>query len=298
MNIVAFFHAYKFTHFTDARVEKTKDAKHLSYLDKLKALFFGIDNPRPKSKILPNRPYETVTIQSNKRIEGWWIQGDSSKGTVIFFHGFSGEKSTMLDRAEVLMRLGYNALLIDFMGSGGSEGNQTTVGYLEADEVKSCFDFVKQKGETAIYLFGTSMGAAAVLKAEHDYKMNPKGLLVECPFGSMYATTCARFDRMGVPSFPMAGLLDFWGGVQNGFWAFNNNPTEFAKDIHCPVLLMYGRKDETVSEAETKEIFSNLQSPQKDLKIYPNAAHENFLKQYRVDWTQDVAEFMEKTGFY
>jgi hypothetical protein len=30
------------------------------------------------------------------------------------------------------------------------------------------------------------------------------------------------------------------------------------------------------------------------LKKYPNAAHESYLNQYRVEWTQDIAQFMEK----
>lgn len=295
MNTVAFFHAYKFTHFTDKKVTKTGDAKHLALGEKFKALFFGIDNPRPMNKTIPSQRYETVTIQSNKRLEAWLIKTDSAKGTVLFFHGFSGEKSEMLKRANEFVKLGYNALLVDFMGSGNSEGSQTTVGFKEAEEVKSCFDYVKQQGEKTIYLFGTSMGAAAIMKAEHDYKMNPKALILECPFGSMYQTVCARFSRMGVPSFPMAGLLVFWGGVQNGFWAFAHNPIKYAKTIECPVLLMYGRKDETVSEAETQQIFNNFKSAQKELKIYSNAAHENFLNRYGAEWQENVAVFMKKT---
>ena len=295
INVVAIFHAYKFTHFTDKNISKTKDSKLLSTSEKIKTLFFGIDNPKPLNEHFPTQPYETIKIQSNKNLECWLIKSVNSKGTVVFFHGYSGDKSSMIERAEEFLALGYSTLLVDFMGSGGSEGNQTTIGYLEAEEVKSCFDYLKQKGENKIYLFGTSMGAAAILKAEHDYQMNPQGMILECPFGSMYATTCARFARMGIPAFPMAGLLVFWGGVENGFWAYNHNPIEYSKSVKCPVLLMYGRKDETVSEEDTNLIFSNLASASKELKVYPNAAHENFLKQYRNEWIQDVDNFMEKT---
>ncbi|MEO6036822.1 MAG: cation transporter, partial [Saprospiraceae bacterium] len=84
-------------------------------------------------------------------------------------------------------------------------------------------------------------------------------------------------------------------GVQNGFWAYAHNPIEYSKAVNCPVLLMYGRKDETVSEEDTRLIFSNLQSSLKELKVYPNAAHENFLTQYRREWTSDVTAFVEKT---
>lgn len=295
INIVAIFHAYKFTHFTDSHISKTKDSSLLSTSDKLKTLLFGINNPRPVNTILPVQPYETIKIASNKTLECWLIKSDSAKGTVVFFHGYSGDKSSMLERSNEFFKLGYNVLLVDFMGSGGSAGNQTTIGYLEAEEVQSCFEYLKESGEKRIYLFGTSMGAAAVLKAEQDYQLNPSGMILECPFGSMYATTCARFTRMGVPSFPMAGLLVFWGGVENGFWAYAHCPIEYAKSVKCPVLLMYGRKDETVSEEDTNLIFSNLASAVKELKIYPNAAHENFLQQYSTEWQRDVEHFMEKT---
>ena len=125
--------------------------------------------------------------------------------------------------------------------------------------------------------------------------MQPKGIILEYPFGSMYATTAARFRGMNAPAFPMAGLLVFWGGAQNGFWAFGHNPTEYAKAVHCPTLLLYGHKDETVSEAEISEIFTNLKSNQKTMSVYPDAGHECFLDNYRPEWTYDVTLFMQLT---
>src|SRR5678809_1487848 len=93
----------------------------------------------------------------------------------------------------------YNTLLVDFMGSGGSEGSQTTIGYKEAEEVKTCFDYVVKSGEKRVYLFGTSLGAVAILKGISDYNIDPAGIIIECPFGSMYKTACARFRTMKVP---------------------------------------------------------------------------------------------------
>jgi hypothetical protein len=200
----------------------------------------------------------------------------------------------MLDKAEVFYGLGYNTFLVDFMGSGGSEGNQTTIGYLEAEEVKTCFDFLTHHGERNIYLFGTSMGAVAIMKAISDYNIKPKGIVIECPFGSMYQTVCARFKAMKAPTFPMASLLVFWGGLQNGFWAFGHNPTEYAKKINCPALLMYGGVDEKVSRKEIDEIFAKLKG-QKQLKVYQDAGHENYLTKYKSEWTMNVEAFlMEK----
>jgi len=89
----------------------------------------------------------------------------------------------MLDKSDIFLSEGYNSFLVDFMGSGGSEGNQTSIGFLEAEYVKSCFDYLTNNGEHNIYLFGTSMVAAATMKAIHDYDIKPKGIIIECPFG-------------------------------------------------------------------------------------------------------------------
>jgi hypothetical protein len=291
MNVVAIFHSYKFTHFVDRKIEKTKDPKKLSAGQKIRTLFFGVSNPRPDNSTIPTRDFETIKLKSNREIECWSIKTENSKGTVILFHGFGGNKSLMLDKSRIFLGLGYNVFLVDFMGSGGSEGNQTTIGFLEAEQVKTCFDYLTEKGEQDLYIFGTSMGAVATMKAINDYDIKPKGIIIECPFGSMYKTVCARFKTMNAPTFPMAELLVFWGGLQNGFWAFRHNPTDYAKKINCPTLLLYGAKDEKVSRKEIDQIFNNL-GGQKKLKIYQEAGHENYLTTYKNEWTQDIQDFL------
>ena len=297
MNIVAYFHAYKFTHFATEKVTKTKSPEKLNSLDKIKTLLFGVNNPRPTNKEKPAN-YIDIELQSNKKIDCWYLnkiynnKTDSVKGTVILFHGYSGEKSSMLDKADEFEKLNYDVLLVDFMGSGGSEGNQTTLGFKEAEEVKTTFDYLTKKGVKNIYLFGTSMGSVAIMKAIADYDLKPKGIIIECPFGSMFQTTCARFKNMNAPIFPMAGLLVFWGGVQNNFWAFGHNPTQYAKKINCPTLLLYGEQDKNVSRQEIDDIYKNLNS-EKTLKTYKLTGHENYLTKYKDEWTKDINEFLQ-----
>src|SRR6218665_1515406 len=193
MNVIAYFHAYKFTHFGDNSLVRTKDPKALTITRRLKSLAFGINNPRPTNGQFPAKPYQTIKLKSNKTIECWLIKTENAKGTVVLFHGFAGEKSSLLEKSLIFEQLGYNTLLVDFMGSGGSEGNQTTIGFFEAEEVKTCFDYLQTHGENKIYLWGTSMGSVAIMKAINDYGIQPTGIMIECPFGSMYETVCARF---------------------------------------------------------------------------------------------------------
>jgi len=292
INVVAFFHAYKFTHFADSGVKRTKKSEaDLNFTEKLNALAFGVNIPKPRNEKQPSQPFETILLKSNKEIECWSMKTDSAKGTVIIFHGYGGAKGSMIDKSDAFLNMGYNTLLVDFMGSGGSEGNQSTIGFKEAEEVKTCFEFLQHTGEKNIYLFGTSMGAVAVLKALHDYDIKPSGIIIECPFGTMYETTAARFSNMGVPAFPMAGILLFWGSVQNGFWAFSHNPCDYAKSVKCPTLVLYGEKDDKVSRKEIDLIFENL-SGEKTLRTYADARHENYLVHYHDAWVEDITGFL------
>ncbi|RAW02762.1 alpha/beta hydrolase [Pseudochryseolinea flava] len=292
MNVVAYIHAYRFTHFSTTATARTKDPTELTILDKLKVLFTGIANPRPLHQTIPSNAYETFSIASSEKLECWRAQVRHAKGTVIMFHGYAGEKSSLLERAEIFQSMGFNTILVDFGGSGGSAGNSTTIGFDEAQQVKDCYDFIAQQSEPII-LFGTSMGAAAILKAIDDYKLNANAVILECPFGSLAKTVSARFTMMNVPPFPMSTLLTFWGGVQHGYWAFGHNPISYAKSVSIPTLILYGEQDERVTLEESQEIYKNLNGP-KRLVTYPHAGHNVFLVDNQTRWKKDVTDFLHQ----
>lgn len=290
-NVVAYFHAGKFTRFTNDDIEKTASPGQLTFAGKAKAVFFGVNNPRPVNYRTPTGEYETFYIPGDNKLEGWKIVAKNPQGTVILFHGYGDSKSGMISRAGILRSYGYNTVLIDFRGSGGSEGNTTTIGYHEAEDVRSAYQYLAAQGEETIYLLGTSMGAVAIMKAVSDHDLHPAGIIIECPFGTMYQTVCARFHNMRLPAFPMASLFLFWGGLQNNFNAFSHKPVKYAKNIHCPTLLINGGQDITVSLEEIEAIYHNLQG-EKHLQIYPSAGHADYLSGYKKEWTTDVIKFL------
>lgn len=294
LNIVAFFHAYKFTHFSDGNKTRT-NPKELTFFGKLETLAFGVDNPRPMNTNKPARPFKTLVIpHETDTIECWYVPVESSKGSVLIFHGYAGNKSQMVKESNQFNKLGFTTILVDFLGSGGSTGNRTTIGFYESDQVKTVFDFVRNEGEEPIIMFGTSMGAVAIMKAIYDHNLEPESIILECPFGDMLETVQARFRIMKAPVFPMSHLLTFWGGFQNGFNAFAHNPGEYAKQITVRTMLLYGMKDDRVSLEETELIFENLAGP-KELKRYPEAGHESILMKYRREWIQSMQTFLEES---
>jgi len=292
-NFVVYNHAYKFTHFVESNIVKTKKPEELSLSEKFSTLLLGINVPKPVNHNTPNSNYKTINIQSDELLESWQIDIPNEKGTIIMFHGYSSSKSSLLSYSDEFNKKGFSTILVDFRGSGGSSGNTTTIGFKESKDVVKVFEYCKKsKPDKEIILFGPSMGAVAIMKAIEKHKIKPNKIILECPFGSMLSTTQKRFDAMGLPSFPFAELILFYGGIQTGFNAFKHNPVEYAKKIDIPTLLMYGTKDTRVSRKEIDLIYENL-AIEKKLVILENSAHEIYLNDDKIEWNKAIDEFLE-----
>lgn len=298
-NIIVYNHAYHFTHFTQnhssngIEMIRTSKPEQLNLSKKLKILFNGVTIPRPTHTNQPTKPFKTIYLQSHEKIEGWLIETPNPKGTVIIFHGYSSNKSRILNYANEFQKLGYSTFLIDFMGSGGSAGNTTTVGYKESKDVKVAYDYIKENyPNQKIILHGPSMGAVAIMKSINDYNIQPNQIIIECPFGSMRKTTQNRFEAMKLPTILLPDWLLLYGGLQNGFNPYKHVPINYAKKINIPTLLITGAKDARVTRQEIDDIYANLQGP-KTLKILKNAQHENYMLRHKKEWLTFVIPFLQ-----
>ena len=293
LNIITAFQAYKFTHFYDAGEIMVKLDKN--GWDKTGEILFGINVEKRPDTIVADSTFETVylTTKDNIKLQGWYLKTDSvAKGTVVMFHGHGSTKSGIYTESEAFRKMGYNTFLLDFRAHGNSGGNTTTIGYFEAEDVKLAYDFIKNKGEKNIVLWGISMGAATITKAISDYALQPGKIILEMPFGSILKAAEGRIKMMQLPAEPLATLITFWGGAEHGFWGFGMKPTEFAKKINCPVLLQWGKNDPRVTRGEIDMIYANITAPKK-LVVYENAAHESLCKNENDKWTNEVQIFLK-----
>lgn len=295
INVFSIIQTYSCTHFTDDS-DLLKPHAELSYAKKLQMLIFGVNIPKPQTEKYPNREYSEIRIETieNKSLCAWIIKTDSlSKGMVIYFHGYINEKSQMLDYAYQTIDLGYDAMLVDFVAAGCSDGYQSTIGYNEASNVKAAYDYaVHELKEDNIYLLGFSMGAAAVIKAQHDYNMPVRGIIAEAPYGKMYDTIRVRLSKAGFISYPLAAIFTFWGGILNGINAFSMNPEEYALQVSVPSLIACGGKDQHISHKEISRIYDNIMSDKKELQIYAESIHELYINKYPQKWKQNIKDFL------
>lgn len=294
LNIIAAFHAYRFTHFYEGVSHSYLRPETMSWSAKLGFIFFGFKYPKSINEGTPSTPYQVVTLHTKDKLklEGWHCKKDLSRGTVALFHGHGSSKSRVLQEAAYFYSMGFSTFLLDFRAHGSSEGNVCTIGYNEAEDVKLAYDYLRKTGEKNVVLWGRSLGAATITRAVSEYNINPEKIILEMSFGSLQEAVKARIRLTSIPEQPLAGLLTFWGGVQQGFWAFNLNPCDYAANINCPALVQYGSRDARVTFAETKCIYDHLKSPEKRLVEYQSAQHESLYRKEPTKWESSVRSFL------
>ena len=100
-----------------------------------------------------------------------------------------------------------------------------------------------------------------------------------------------RDELMGMPVFPMARLLVFWGGAQHGFDAFEHNPVDYARRISIPTLLMHGDRDAMVHVNEAERVAASLAGP-KLFHVFADVGHEGYLARRPDKWKALVEQFL------
>ncbi len=296
LNVLAYQHARAMMTFS-AEASRTPPPQSLGAWQKLNVLIFGVTVPRPENTRSPEDlglSCETIRFTSDDGVslEGWLLTPAHPKGTALLFHGYAASRSSLLAEAQVFYEAGFATVLIDFRGSGGSDGNTTTLGFHEAQDVAAAVHHVRSRGLPApLILYGQSMGGAAILRSVAVLDVKPDAVILESVFGRLLGAVRNRFNLMGVPSFPGAELLVFWGGTQVGFSGFDHNPEEYARSCKCPSLVLHGAEDRHARLEEGQAIYDNLAGP-KEMVVFKGAGHTSLCRATPERWTKAVVRLL------
>jgi hypothetical protein len=298
LNALAYRHAYAMLHFTPGNV-RTEKPEHLTVGQKIGVLFSGVELPRPHSDLPPSVVGPacraiSITGSNGIRLGAWSSSDPSSNPLIILFHGYAGDKTGMVPEARAFLDMHCSVLLVDFRGSGESSESSTTVGYLEAEDVAVAVRYANESlPHSRLVLYGGSMGAAAVLRGVAKCGVRPDAIIIEGVFDKLLNTVRHRFEAMGLPAFPSAQLLVFWGGVQSGFNGFAHNPVTYAAAVRCPILFLHGAEDPRARLEEARRVCAAVPGP-KQFKEFPNLGHEASVVRYPAEWKQAITDFLKE----
>jgi pimeloyl-ACP methyl ester carboxylesterase len=187
---MAWMHARAMTHFVVAG-DRTAKPEALSFPQKVWTLVTGVNIPKPRNVSSPTDYgliYETHVIRelNDVFLKAWYLPNREKRALVIMFHGYAACKSDLLVPAAQFHSMGCEVLLVDFHGSGGSSGNDTSVGFFEGKDVAQSINYARtQWPNRRIILYGVSMGSAAILRAIAFEGAAPDAAIIESPFDSL-----------------------------------------------------------------------------------------------------------------
>lgn len=113
--------------------------------------------------------YEDVTFTSTDgiRLIGWYIPA-RNHAAVILCHGYSNNRSQLLDQAAVLAQQGFGVLLYDMRAHGDSEGALFTRGWLEVNDLLGAVAYIQRRSDVdpnRIGVYGFSIGGQVAIRA-------------------------------------------------------------------------------------------------------------------------------------
>ncbi|MBP7829959.1 MAG: alpha/beta fold hydrolase [Kiritimatiellae bacterium] len=300
LQVAAWNHARSFLNYRAGGPAAAIEA--LSAGDKILILFRGAARARPVNDRSPAQfglEFETVTFSAadGADLEAWFIPAPGDRWPVLFFHGYGTSRSSLLEEAAAVRAMGHPVLLVDLRGSGGSTGNRTTLGVREAFDVQAAAEWIRGRlpDRDGLFLYGQSMGGAAVLRAVAVLGVEADGIVVEAVFDTMLNAVRNRFRALGWPAFPAAESLVLWGGVQCGFNGFRHNPAEYAAGTKVPTLVLHGEKDPRVTTEQAQRLFGRLVGPRFMVR-FSSAGHSSCLAADSEKWRKAVRQCLEEAA--
>ena len=205
------------------------------------------------------------------------------KGTVVHFHGNFGNVSNHFMQSQWLTRYGFDVLVVDYQGFGGSEGSPSPKNTVEDGiaSVRYAQNHLRDPN-TGVVVFGQSMGAAVatVVTAREPFV---KGVVLEAGFNS-YRAIARTVLKKSFLLWPLYPVYPFF------VWTKYDPEKRIADISPRPVLIVHGDKDHIVPEWMSERLYKKAREP-KTLHVVPGADHLEILRKEGKGYETRVANF-------
>lgn len=130
----------------------------------------GRGQPIPDAADVSALPVQDVSFYNwrGELLSGWLALSTPGAPVIILNHGTPGNRMSMLSRAAFLFNHGFNVLLFDFQSYGKSQGEISTLGMVESEDILAAINYLHSLPATMfskIGVLGLSMGATAAVLA-------------------------------------------------------------------------------------------------------------------------------------
>lgn len=225
-----------------------------------------------------------------------FLQEEESHQWMILVHGYMTNRKFMHDFAYDFYQYGFNLLLVDCRGSGKSEGDYTSMGWLDRLDVKQWVEAVVARDpDSEIALFGISMGGATVMMTSgEELPVNVRCIVEDCGYTSVEDIFAFQLKAIfHLPKFPLLNAADTVCQIRGGFSVKEASAVaQLAKNTR-PMLFIHGEEDGFVPFSMLEEVYEATDAPKEKL-VVPGAPHALAFEIAHQTYVDTVMKFVIK----
>ncbi len=210
---------------------------------------------------------------------------DTTKATIIYFHGTGGNISSNTYIAELLTHEGFQVFMIDFRGYGKSTGKPTHLNI--ANDAQVIFDKIKSMNEfknLPIIIIGASLGTQIATKITRDNETEISALILD---GTM-------------SSFTDLAKLSVSEDQKDIISTYVTSPYSAEEDIKyiksTPKLFIHSKFDKYVPFNQGNTVFSNATEPKTFWEYEGN--HLDSASKFPKEYIQYICFLLEESKNY
>ena|SRR3990167_4209175 len=215
--------------------------------------------PAQQTPLLRNHHATDMTVvplqtQDKLILTSWYKPAINKQPTLLFLHGNAGHIGYRMPLARQFINVGFGVFLLEYRGYGGNKGLPTESGLYE--DGRTALHFLYQQGvkPEEIVLYGESLGTGVATKLAAE---NPIcAVILQSPFTSL--TSLSRYH------YPWL-IIKPWDRFDS---------LARIKQIHAPLLVLHGNRDQVVPFTEGLTIFNQANEPKKMLQ-FDNRNHND-----------------------
>lgn len=191
------------------------------------------------------------------------LRGDEGAPKLMFFHGNGALASYEIERGRILQENGFDVLLVEYRGYGGSGGTASADAILK--DSLEVYDWYSSDENDWVFLYGHSLGSGI---ASYVASQRPsKYLALEAPFTKLSDIAASNY-----PMFPVRSLLKHEIATQ-----------DYLATIKTPVLIIHGTNDRVVPYHFGEALYQTLDAENTVFQSVDEAGHNNLVSYGSID---------------
>jgi pimeloyl-ACP methyl ester carboxylesterase len=189
-------------------------------------------------------------------------------------------------------------LLFDFAGHGDSDDSFVTYGSREREDVTAVVEYLRRRGDVdmrRLGIMGYSLGAiTATLTMAAQTEL--RCLVIESGFADVQRDLIKLFSRFtGLPGFPLADLVVFWGEKITGVRLSQIRPAQVIHQISPrAVFIIADRLDQVADEPHDGEALYAAAREPKRFWLVEDAGHVYAFVERPDEWIERVGAFLDE----